>query len=180
MGTGTFGRVFECNDYKHQDIVAVKVIRNIKKYTESALIEYKRLREVNKQEKSSHAIKRYCVKVYTKFFTMGHLGLVFEPLGKSLYDIIKMNDYSGFPMHYVVSFSYQLLSALSFLKSMFIIHTDLKLENILMTPGGGYMDVKNPDSLHPRSTISIPCHSSLKIIDFGGATYNYQVIPLII
>lgn len=37
--TGTFGQVLECWDRESKEMVAVKVIRGIKKYREAALIE---------------------------------------------------------------------------------------------------------------------------------------------
>ena len=36
LGIGTFGKVLYCNDSKHNDHVAIKVIRKIEKYVESA------------------------------------------------------------------------------------------------------------------------------------------------
>ena len=39
---GTFGRVLECWDRETQEFVAVKVIRNVKKYHQAAMIEARR------------------------------------------------------------------------------------------------------------------------------------------
>ena len=39
MGEGTFGRVLECWDRKHKSYCAIKVVRNIKKYRDAAMIE---------------------------------------------------------------------------------------------------------------------------------------------
>jgi serine/threonine protein kinase len=57
--------------------------------------------------------------------------MVFEPLGKSLLWYIQQNGYHGFPIWYVRDIALQLLSALYFLHDHEMIHTDLKLENIL-------------------------------------------------
>ena len=38
-GAGTFGRVLECWDRELQEFVAIKVIRNVKKYYQAAMIE---------------------------------------------------------------------------------------------------------------------------------------------
>jgi hypothetical protein len=43
MGEGTFGRVLECWDRKRKLIVAVKVIRNVPKYRDAAMIEVRSL-----------------------------------------------------------------------------------------------------------------------------------------
>lgn len=45
--------------------------------------------------------KSYCDCLY---FT-DHYCLVFETLGISLYDLIKRNDYTGFPLYYVKDLS---------------------------------------------------------------------------
>ena len=39
IGIGTFGKVFLCKDLKHQDHVAIKIIRKIDRHIESAEIE---------------------------------------------------------------------------------------------------------------------------------------------
>jgi len=36
---GTFGRVLECWDRKHRSYVAIKIVRNVKKYRDAAMIE---------------------------------------------------------------------------------------------------------------------------------------------
>jgi serine/threonine protein kinase len=58
--------------------------------------------------------------------------LAFKPLGKSLYDILKMNQYQGFSMKLVQSFFKQVLSSIGFLHKIGYTHTDLKPENILL------------------------------------------------
>lgn len=58
--------------------------------------------------------------------------MVFEPLGKSLYDFIKMNNYKGFPLKLLQSFFKQILKSIGFLHKIGYTHTDLKPENILL------------------------------------------------
>lgn len=58
--------------------------------------------------------------------------LVFEPLGKSLYDFIKDNNYKGFEIGQVREIARQSLLAIEFLHSLRLTHTDLKPENILL------------------------------------------------
>jgi hypothetical protein len=49
--------------------------------------------------------------------------MVYEPLGVSLYDLVKKNDYKRFPLELVRSVSYQILQGIDFLKSINLIHT---------------------------------------------------------
>lgn len=37
--TGTFGRVLECWDRKNKSYVAIKIVRNVEKYRDAAIIE---------------------------------------------------------------------------------------------------------------------------------------------
>ena len=68
--------------------------------------------------------------------------LVFEPLGKSLYDFIKANRYRGFEISQVKEIGFQSLKALEFLHSIKLTHTDLKPENILLK-SNSQVDVTN-------------------------------------
>ena len=62
---GTFGKVFECLDRKHQEVVAVKAVRCIQKYVESARIEADVLFDIRDKQRSSGS--NYCVKLYSSF-----------------------------------------------------------------------------------------------------------------
>lgn len=63
----------------------------------------------------------------------GHMCLVFEALGSSLYDYVRMNNFKPLPLKCVQAFSQQLLISLRFLHKQRLVHTDLKPENILLT-----------------------------------------------
>ena len=108
-GVGTFGRVLECTDQKTSQIVAIKVVRSIQKYTDSATIEARILEEVNRRDEGSDSL---CVQLYKRFIHEGHMCLVFEKLGCSLYDYLKNHDYHPFPFPAVRHFAYQLLKSL--------------------------------------------------------------------
>jgi serine/threonine protein kinase len=63
LGKGTFGKVFRCRDLKHKDVVAIKVIRKISRYIDSAKIEASILNDV--YEKQKHNKTKYCVKLFS-------------------------------------------------------------------------------------------------------------------
>ena len=58
--------------------------------------------------------------------------LVFEVLGNSLLEILRKNDFHGFPLHIAKRITRQLLHSLSYLHSLDIAHTDIKPDNILL------------------------------------------------
>eukprot|EP01031_Cornospumella_fuschlensis_P025628 gene25628-30950_t len=167
LGKGTFGKVYKCLDTKHQDYVALKVVRSIKRYIHSAKIEAKLCDDVYKKQKEAKS--SYCVKMFAHFAFLDHYVLVFETLGLSVYDLVKMNAYTCLPYAYVQSITQQLFHALVFLESMRLVHTDLKLENILFV----HNTLQDMEVWHrgKLKKIKVPANSRIKLIDFGGATY---------
>jgi dual-specificity kinase len=57
---------------------------------------------------------------------------VFEKLGPSLFDFLRKNEYRPFPIDLVQEFSRQLLTSVSYMHELQLVHTDLKPENILL------------------------------------------------
>lgn len=86
-------------DLKFNQIVAVKVIRAVKRYIESAKVEADILNDLRKKGGDQN----YVVDLKDFFMHrdrgIENLCLVFEPLGKSLYDFIKANNYKGFDIN---------------------------------------------------------------------------------
>lgn len=96
MGDGTFGRVLKVSRNLDKQLFACKIIRAVSRYVEAAVSEAETVEKIHKQD--TEGISR-CVKVVDHFpFTDNydkHYAIVFEPLGRSLYDIIKVNNYRG-------------------------------------------------------------------------------------
>jgi serine/threonine protein kinase len=65
VGVGTFGKVFQCQDLKYQERVAIKIVRNIRKYVDSAKIEAEILDTIYREQKA--AKQSGCVKLYSHF-----------------------------------------------------------------------------------------------------------------
>jgi len=145
--------------------VAIKIVRNVRRYYESALIEGDICERVNR-EQSRHNID-LCARMLDRFSFTGHYCLVFECLGMSLYDFLKRHAYRPFPMYCVQDFARQMLEAVDFLHGFDLIHTDLKPENILLS--------SNEETTHrlwDGKVQRVPVRTKVKVIDFGGATYN--------
>lgn len=172
VGLGTFGRVVEClqipdrnEDRRHRSSrepdrhVAIKIVRNVKRYYESAVIEARIISEANRRGGRG---RTHCVLLHDTFRIDGHFCLVFENLGPSLYDFLKRNNYQPFPMVCVQDFTVQLLETLEFLHGIRVIHTDLKIENVLLM---------NDREIYYRNQ-KVPESTRIKIIDFGGACYD--------
>ena len=163
VGLGTFGRVVECRNLRHrrsrEGRVAIKIVRNVKRYYESALVEARIVGDVNRRGGRGRS---HCVILLDTFSFEGHYCMVFENMGPSLYDFLKRHKYQPFPMICVQDFAVQLLETLEFLHSFRLIHTDLKIENILL------MNDREVTYCQQR----VPESTRIKVIDFGGACYD--------
>jgi serine/threonine protein kinase len=175
VGLGTFGRVVECLDLKQGNNgrasrrrqyreaeghhVAIKIVRNVKRYYESALIEASVVEEVNRRGGRGMT---HCVVMHGAFTFDNHFCMVFESLGPSLYDFLKRHNYQPFPLVCIQDFAVQLLETLEFLHSFRLIHTDLKIENVLL------MNDHEVAYGHQK----VPESTRIKVIDFGGACYD--------
>ncbi|KAL2539582.1 Serine/threonine-protein kinase AFC2 [Abeliophyllum distichum] len=128
MGEGTFGQVLECWDREKEEMVAIKIIRGIKKYRDAAMIEVEVLQQLGRHDKGSNR----CVQIRNWFDYRNHMCIVFEKLGPSLYDFLRKNNYRSFPIDLVREIGRQLLECIAFMHDLQLIHTDLKPENILL------------------------------------------------
>ncbi|XP_031479967.1 serine/threonine-protein kinase AFC2 isoform X2 [Nymphaea colorata] len=174
MGEGTFGQVLECWDRETKEMVAIKIVRGIKKYREAAMIEIDVLQQLAKHDIGGSR----CVQIRNWFDYRNHICIVFEKLGPSLYDFLRKNNYRSFPIDLVRELGRRLLECVAFMHDLRLIHTDLKPENILFI-SSDY--VKVPDykgsSRSPKDGSyfkRLPKSSAIKVIDFGSTTYDSQ------
>ncbi|KAI8462996.1 MAG: kinase-like domain-containing protein [Monoraphidium minutum] len=173
FGEGTFGRVLECWDRRRKEYVAVKIVRNVDKYRHAAMIE---LEVLNTLESNDPLAKRKCVHLKEWFDYRGHVCMVFEKLGPSLYDFLRRNDYQPFPLAVVQSVARQLLEAVAFMHELRLVHTDLKPENILLR-GAEYMRLPPVEGTAgeggaARPHRRVPRVAEIRVIDFGSATFE--------
>ncbi|KAG9130685.1 hypothetical protein Leryth_018084 [Lithospermum erythrorhizon] len=149
IGEGTFGQVLECWDSEQKELVAIKIIRSIKKYRDSAMIEIDVLQLLGRYDRNGIR----CVQLRNWFDYRNHICLVFENLGPSLFDFLFMHD-------------------------LRLIHTDLKPENILFV-SPDYIKVPDHRHLQVTSWSRdgyrrLPKSSAIKVIDFGSTAYERQ------
>ncbi|ORX45105.1 kinase-like protein [Hesseltinella vesiculosa] len=147
LGRGSFGQVVKCFDHKTNTSVAIKLIRNKRRFHEQALTEVKILKDlVNWDPEDQH----HNVRMTDYFYFRNHLCIVCECLSINLYEFIKKYDYKGFAVSLIKRFALQLLHSLCLLYDHGVIHCDLKPENILLK--------------HPAK-------STIKVIDFGSSCF---------
>lgn len=147
LGRGSFGVAVKCFDHKTQEHVALKIIKNKKKYYYQAGVELKILQFL-KDNDPDDTMNIIHMKDYVIF--RKHLCITFELMSINLYEFLKLNDFEGLSLSLVRRFAIQLLYSLKFLKENDVIHCDLKPENILLKD---------------------PSKSGIKIIDFGSSCF---------
>ncbi|CAD7930014.1 unnamed protein product [Amoebophrya sp. A25] len=161
---------------------AVKVIRNTKRYTEDALMEADILGKIQKEGAPfSQKGRSRIVSVFDCFFHITRAGerhycIAFEVLGRSLFEVLKSNEFRGFYMSDLQLMAHDAWNALAFLKTIDLAHTDLKPENILLefaemeeTPPPPRVRRKPGEKPYLR-----PRWPRVKMIDMGGATFATQ------
>ncbi|KAK6539808.1 dual-specificity tyrosine-(Y)-phosphorylation regulated kinase [Orbilia ellipsospora] len=152
LGKGSFGQVVRCIDHKTGGLVAVKIIRNKKRFHQQALVEVNILQKLREWDPGDqHSL----VKFTQSFYFRSHLCISTELLGMNLYEFIKSNDFRGFSLRLIRRFAKQLLGSLILLKGHRVIHCDLKPENVLLA--------------HPMQ-------SDIKVIDFGSSCLEHEKV----
>lgn len=152
LGKGSFGQVVKGLDWKTNQRVAIKLIRNKKRFHHQALVEVKLLEHLREMDRDEHY---HVVKMYEYFYFRNHLCITFELLSINLYEFIKNNNFQGLSLALIRRFAIQILTAISYLYREKVVHCDLKPENILL-----------------RSST----RTAIKVIDFGSSCFEDERI----
>ncbi|KAG9485540.1 homeodomain-interacting protein kinase 1 isoform X3 [Eleutherodactylus coqui] len=153
LGRGTFGQVAKCWKRSTKEIVAIKILKNHPSYARQGQIEVSILSRLS----SENADEFNFVRSYECFQHKNHTCLVFEMLEQNLYDFLKQNKFSPLPLKYIRPILQQVATALMKLKSLGLIHADLKPENIMLVD-----PVRQP--------------YRVKVIDFGSASHVSKAV----
>ncbi|XP_054719820.1 dual specificity tyrosine-phosphorylation-regulated kinase 2-like [Uloborus diversus] len=150
IGKGSFGQVIKAYDHKNHQNVALKIVRNEKRFHRQAQEEIRILDHLRKQDKDN---TMNIVHMLEHFTFRNHMCITFELLSINLYELIKKNKFQGFNIQLVRKFAHSLLQCLDVLYRNKVIHCDLKPENVLLKQPG---------------------RSGIKVIDFGSSCYENQ------
>ena len=131
--------------------------------------------------------------MYDYFDYHGHMCIAFELLGninnkvffckslfykrnsgKSVFDFLKDNNYSPYPLEHVRQIAYELCLSVSFLHANRLTHTDLKPENILFYSSDFYKDVQSDQDRQQSRKVRILKDPEIRLIDFGSTTFDHE------
>ncbi|KAH8876067.1 dual specificity tyrosine-phosphorylation-regulated kinase 3 like [Schistosoma japonicum] len=136
LGKGSFGQVVSAYDHMKGCKVALKIIRTEPRFTIQAREEIRILEKLRSmRETSCDESNRYdfpIINLFEHFTFRKHICMTFELLNINLYDLLKLNKFTGLPRDRVRRICLQVLKALQFIQKAGIIHCDLKPENILL------------------------------------------------
>nr|AXF50741.1 protein kinase [Inonotus obliquus] len=152
LGKGSFGQVLQCRDHCTGESVAIKIIRNKKRFHHQALVEIKILENLRKWDPDE---RHHVIRMTEHFYFRNHLCIAMELLSINLYELIKANGFAGFSTTLIRRFTSQMLLSLSLMRHHRIVHCDLKPENVLLR--------------HPAK-------SAIKVIDFGSSCLEHEKV----
>ncbi|GMR34152.1 hypothetical protein PMAYCL1PPCAC_04347, partial [Pristionchus mayeri] len=169
LGEGTFGKVVKVVDKEDpgRKLCALKIIKNVSKYREAAKLEINVLNHL--KNKDPHG-KNLVIQLLAHFDYYGHTCLLFDLLGLSVFDFMKLNHYKAYPMDQARYIAYQLCHSVKFLHDNHLTHTDLKPENILFC-NSTFDEVNDGSSRKPIRKIR---DASVRLIDLGSATFDHE------
>jgi dual-specificity kinase len=176
LGQGTFGKVVQARDRKRNRLVAIKVIRSVQKYRDASRIELRVLATLKANDNEN---RNRCIHLRDCFDYRGHICIVMDLLGQSVFDFLKGNGFVPFPNSQIQNFARQLFTSVAFLHDLNLIHTDLKPENILLRNDQYQTFTYNRKIPSSSTTISrsatqrrVLLDTEIRLIDFGSATFQ--------
>ncbi|KAG4027556.1 hypothetical protein MFRU_029g00800 [Monilinia fructicola] len=177
LGQGTFGKVVQAKDHlDNGKLVAIKIIRSVQKYRDASKIE---LRVLSTLKANDHENRNRCIHLRDCFDYRGHICIVMDLLGQSVFDFLKGNSFVPFPNSQIQSFARQLFTSVAFLHDLNLIHTDLKPENILLCNSAYQAFTYSRKIPSSSTTVSrqaaqrrVLLDTEIRLIDFGSATFQ--------
>lgn len=156
LGQGTFGKVVEAWDRKRKQYCAVKIVRNVPKYTRDATVEVQYMERIGVRDIDD---KYPFVKVTKHFINdQGHMCIVMNKYGMCLLDWMQRNG--PFSLRNIAEIAFHTGMALDYLHTtMRMIHTDLKPENILLE--------RNDNVIEGGRVVPAP-PLRIRVCDLGG------------
>uniref|UniRef100_A0A8C7YV17 Protein kinase domain-containing protein n=1 Tax=Oryzias sinensis TaxID=183150 RepID=A0A8C7YV17_9TELE len=122
LGEGSFGKVAKCKKLGTDQVVAIKIIWG------SGQMEINALEELSQINADDHNLVKFVESFKYKKYTC----IAFEVLDQSLLDFMEKRDFHPLTVEEIRTIAWQLVVALKGLKSVNLVHCDIKLDNIML------------------------------------------------
>uniref|UniRef100_A0A674ML25 Protein kinase domain-containing protein n=1 Tax=Takifugu rubripes TaxID=31033 RepID=A0A674ML25_TAKRU len=154
LGEGSFGQVLKCSNFETGTMEAVKVMKSCTDVIEIAKHEIQILKQLRRLDPNTSHVVRF----NSFFFNMEDICLSFEFLDVDLDTYISEMSpcKTGLPLPEVRHITEQLVTALHHLKTIGLIHMDIKPENVMIV------------DRHEKPL-------QVKLVDFGGAQMSGNI-----
>lgn len=147
LGKGAFGDVYQALDHKTGEQVAVKVIRNERRFHLQGKVEVQVLDALKE-----HSDRYQFVRKIDSFNFRNHLCLTFELYFHDLYSELKSREFVGLFLHDAQHVVASIATCLKLCSRLGIVHADLKPENVLLVDDTSF---------------------DVRVIDFGSACFEH-------
>uniref|UniRef100_A0A3P9JG45 Protein kinase domain-containing protein n=1 Tax=Oryzias latipes TaxID=8090 RepID=A0A3P9JG45_ORYLA len=122
LGEGSYGKVAKCKKLGTDQVVAIKIIWG------SGQMEINALEELSQINADDHNLVKFVESFKYKKYTC----IAFEVLDQSLLDFMEKRDFHPLTVEEIRTIAWQLIVALKGLKSVNLVHCDIKLDNIML------------------------------------------------
>lgn len=181
-GSGSFSTVYKCQDLEKHQIVAIKFFSDLDTNFSSEA-------KVSEFLTKHDLYKDFFLNYKGAFMWNHHFCIVTDFFGISLYQAFQLRNFQPFPIYSVKFIVSKIARAVNLMHQYGMIHTDIKLENILLPPGFdwqfGFEERSISEPMSPilktsqfsfsielSNPASVPL--DVRLIDFGCVAHSDQ------
>jgi len=178
LGKGAYSKVYRFMNDQAEHAYAVKVHGHGRRSVEDGCHEIRVLHLIWVNDRDDLASY---VRLHDYFSYRGKIHIITHLYGMGLDKFLKRKRSLPLPLSQVQNLAQQLFRSVAFLHDMKLVHTDIKLENILLDDDTGTLNIGSgmPSTIagysyRKRKPSKIPVNKIIRLGDFGSATFEEE------